>query len=402
MTTDKKLQRAGADTLAAANKGKAPAAKAKGKDAVVVGKAAAAAHAAADSDDDDDDDKSGASSSDITSSSSESAYSSDTSGSSDSDDSDDDDDSSDEEGGGKKKPEEINVDFEFYDPKPIDFLGLKMLLGTWLDGLEFDCSALCDSLIAQSTVGTVLKTEEAGDPIGVLSCLDARRSRKREEKDDDGRHVPALAQLERYLLSCAPTPADAERVRKAFAAGEGNEEEGSKGKGGHTGVVVSERLLNVPPAVAQPLLEALFSEVEWATEDEPTRELRESFGFGQYLVFSRVYLDAEGKDDGDDDEDDGDQAEKRKRKNKRARADPSTSSSSAPVVVFARPEDQFFSEAAEWSFFFEPPPLPESTDRHRQPQRRGELRRARLVALVAASRVREVREKLKEAVGGAV
>ena len=70
-----------------------------------------------------------------------------------------------------------------------------------------------------------------------------------------------------------------------------------------------------------------------------------------------------------------------------------------PVVVFARPEDQFFSEAAEWSFVFEPPPLPESgADRHRQPQRRGELRRARLVALVDASRVKEVREKLKEAV----
>lgn len=395
MTTDKKLQRAGADAAAAANKGKAPAAKAKGKEAVVVGKAAAA-HASAS---DDDDDKSGASSSDITSSS-DSAYSSDTSGSSDSD--SDEDDSSDEEGG-EKKPEEINVDFEFYDPKPIDFLGLKMLLGTWLDGLEFDCSGLCDALIAQSTVGMVLKTEEAGDPIGVLSCLDARRSRKREEKDDDGRHVPALAQLEKYLVSCAPTPADAERVRAAFAAEGGAGDGGEKAKGGHTSVVVSERLLNVPPAVAQPLLEALFSEVEWATEDEPTRELRESFGFGQYLVFSRVYLDDEGKEDGEDD-DESDEDEKRKRKNKRARANaaPSPSSSSAPVVVFARPEDQFFSEAAEWSFVFEPPPLPESADRHRQPQRRGELRRARLVALVAASRVREVREKLKEAVGGAV
>ena len=393
MTTDKKRQRAGADALAAASKdkGKAPAAKEK-KDAV----AAAAANAGNDSDDD-------ASSSDITSSSS--AYSSDASD----DDDDDDSDSGNSSDGGKTEKKEINVDFEFYDPKPIDFLGLKMLLSTWLDGLEFDSSGLCDALISQRTVGTVLKTEEAGDPIGVLSCLDARRSLKKEGKEkEDGRHVPALAQLERYLASCAPTPADAAKVKAAFAAAGGE----NKGSIGHTGVLVSERLLNIPPAVAQPLHEALFDEIAWATEDEPTAELKASFGFGQYLVVSRVYLD-DGKggeeEEEEEDEDESDEDEKKKKKKKQksapAPAPASTSSSAAPVVVFARPEDQFFSEVAEWSFVFEPPPLPEAAggeNRDRQPQRRGELRRARLVALVDASKVKEVREKLREAVGGAV
>lgn len=413
MTTDKKRQRAGADVLAAANedKGKAPAAKAKGKNAVTVGRSAA--HAAAANSDDNDD----ASSSDITSSSS-SAYSSDTSGNDDSD-----DDSSDEEEGGEKKKtgKEINVDFEFYDPKPIDFLGLKVLLGTWLDGLEFDGSGLCDALIAQRTVGTVLKTEEAGDPIGVLSCLDARRSSEKraseEEREGEGeekRHVPALAQLERYLVSCAPSPADAEKVRAAFAAGSEKGDKGDKGERGgekHTGVVVSERLLNVPPAVAQPLHEALFDEIEWATEDEPSAALRESFGFGQYLVFSRVYLDDGKRGEEEEEEDESEDEDGKKKKNnnndnKRARATaaapaPASAPASSPVVVFARPEDQFFSEVAAWSFVFEPPALPEASDRHRQPQRRGELRRARFVALVDASRVGEVRDKLREALGRA-
>jgi len=396
MTTDNKRQRPGADTLAASakGKGKAPAAKPKGKGAAV----------AADGDDDDASDRD-ASSSDITSSSS-SAYSSETSGSDDSDDSCD-------QGG---KTEEINVDFEFYDPKPIDFLGLKMLLNTWLDGLEFDCSGLCDALITQSTVGTVLKTEEAGDPIGVLSCLDARRGSKKKkenegnEKDDkdrdDKRHLPALAQLRSYLVSCAPTPADAEKVKAAFAAGVGNKQQR------HTGVIVSERLLNVPPAVARPLHEALFDEIEWATEDEPTQELKDSFKFGQYLVFSRVYLDdgrAGGEEDDDESEEEDEEDEKKKNKKKAkkaaAAAAPAAAAaapSTSPVVVFARPEDQFFSESASWSFVFEAPALPESSDRHRQPQRRGELRRARLVALVEAGKVGEVRAKLKEALGGPV
>ena len=399
MTTDKKRQRAGADAALARDKGKA--AKARGKGVAVAGGKAAPAAA--------DGDKNDASSSDITSSSS-SAYSSDTSGDDDSD-SDEEDRSSDEGGNGgemkknKKEKEIIDVDFEFYDPKPIDFLGLKMLLGPWLDGLEFDSSGLCDALISQRSVGTVLKTEEAGDPIGVLSCLDARRSLKKEGEDEEKkRHVPALAQLERYLISCAPTPDDAEKVRAAFAAGG----EKGKNKSKHMGVVVSERLLNVPPVVAQPLHEALFAEIAWATEDEPTAELRESFAFGQYLVVSRVYLDdgkgKGGEEEEEDEEDESDDDGKKKSKSKkRARASPAVAapSSTTPVVVFARPEDQFFSEVAEWSFVFEPPALPDSTDRHRQPQRRGELRRARFVALVDASRVPEVREKLREALGGA-
>ena len=424
MTADAKRQRAGSEAVAAASKGKgkAPAANGKNAAAAATEKAAAARNADVDKEPDRDD----ASSSDITSSSS-SAYSSSSDDDDDEVDSTDESSEEEEEDGKKKKKkkknEEINVDFEFYDPKPIDFLGLKMLLGTWLDGLEFDSSGLCDALIAQNTVGTVLKTEKAGDPIGVLSCLDARRgSSVKQEKEEEGgerkaaeekRHIPALAQLQRYLVSCAPTPADAEKVKEAFAAGSGG------GKEKHTGVVVSERLLNVPPAVAQPLLEALFSEIEWATEDEPTEELKKSFEFGQYLVFSRVYLDdgkggGEEEEEEDEEDDDDDEEDEKRRKAKKARAAgpsscaaaaaaaPSSSTPSSPVVVFARPEDQFFSEAARWSFVFEPPPLPEASDRHRQPQRRGELRRARLVALVDASRVSEVRAKLKEAVGSAV
>ena len=44
---------------------------------------------------------------------------------------------------------EINVDFEFFDPKEIDFHGLKALLGTYIDGGSLDTSELADTIIAQ-------------------------------------------------------------------------------------------------------------------------------------------------------------------------------------------------------------------------------------------------------------
>jgi len=72
------------------------------------------------------------------------------------------------------------VDFEFQDPKEIDFHGLKALLGNYLDGAEFSSSALCDDIIKQSTVGTVLKAQGAGDeldPIAVMSVVNLHQKK---------------------------------------------------------------------------------------------------------------------------------------------------------------------------------------------------------------------------------
>ena len=59
-----------------------------------------------------------------------------------------------------------------------------------------------------------------------------------------------------------------------------------------TGLLVSERLINCPPQLAPPLQQALFDEVAWATEDEPTAEQRASFRFERYVALSRAYTDS--------------------------------------------------------------------------------------------------------------
>ncbi len=56
------------------------------------------------------------------------------------------DDSSDS---GSGDNQEVDVNFEFFDPKEIDFHGLKALLQTYLDGSPYNCSELVDTVIKQ-------------------------------------------------------------------------------------------------------------------------------------------------------------------------------------------------------------------------------------------------------------
>ena len=62
------------------------------------------------------------------------------------------------------------------------------------------------------------------------------------------------------------------------------------GSRGRVGIVVNERLVNMPHEVAPKLHEALRDEIEWAWEDEPTQERRDHFRFDHYVFLSRVLV----------------------------------------------------------------------------------------------------------------
>lgn len=89
----------------------------------------------------------------------------------------------------------------------------------------------------------------------------------------------------------------------------------------HAGLLVSERLVNAPPQLAPPLNQALFDEIDWAQDDEPTQvspapfvyhvivhmqasasflfivqELRDSFKLNLYILVSRVFTDPNAPD----------------------------------------------------------------------------------------------------------
>lgn len=64
----------------------------------------------------------------------------------------------------------VQADFVFFDPKPSDFHGAKILLKTYLDNIQWDLSGFVDLILGQPTVGTVVKIENDEDD-GVYSVL---------------------------------------------------------------------------------------------------------------------------------------------------------------------------------------------------------------------------------------
>ena len=84
-----------------------------------------------------------------------------------------------------------------------DFHSLKALLRSYCDGDEYACSDLCDLLIKQKAVGTVVKVEDS--VLGVTSVVSLRRYKDEQCVKDIKKFILGKAQgkdkkeLERIL-----------------------------------------------------------------------------------------------------------------------------------------------------------------------------------------------------------
>jgi len=164
----------------------------------------------------------------------------------------------------------IDVDFEWFNfDKDIDFPGVKNLLRQLLDvdSTLFDTSALANIIVAQNSIGSTIKVDGKNkDPFAFLTVLSlSTRST-----------IPALAQLVDYLIEKSQTNSSLAPVAQILR-------ENADG----VGLVISERMINMPVEAAPPLYSMLLDEVEAAVED------KEPFEFTHWLVLSRSYNEVE-------------------------------------------------------------------------------------------------------------
>ncbi|CAI9785457.1 unnamed protein product [Fraxinus pennsylvanica] len=203
----------------------------------------------------------------------------------------------------------VQADFAFFDPKPGDFHGVKVLLQTYLGSKQWDLSGFVDLILGQPTVGTVVKIENDEDD-AVYSIITALNLGRYQDNK-------CINELKGYLLKVCQENYVLAKLRSLIGE-----------HAGDVGLVVSQRVVNLPPQLLPPLYDSLFDEVSWATEDEPTEELRNSFRFKFYLIISKIY------------------------KHKSIDQIKGPSRSEDEAIMYIKPEDEVFHKLSSWSFSF--------------------------------------------------
>ncbi|CAH2058002.1 unnamed protein product [Thlaspi arvense] len=205
---------------------------------------------------------------------------------------------------------DVQADFEFFDPKTTDFNGVKILLKNYLDDKEWDLSSFVDLILEQTTVGTVVKVADDEDEsvFAVVSALNLARYKENK----------CFRELKEFLLKVCSEKSIASDLELLLEK-----------KAQDVGLLVSQRVMNLPPQLLPPLYDGLFDEVSWATEDEPTEKLRSSFRFKSYILVTKIY----------------------KLKNPKQRK-PRRGEEEDDETIFLKPEDELFLELSSWSFTF--------------------------------------------------
>lgn len=146
---------------------------------------------------------------------------------------------------------------------------------------------------------------------------------------------------------------------------------------GKTGLIVCERVLNFPSELIPKLQEALFDEISWATEDEPTEKLRDSFKFKNYVYTTEVLMSSIGTSKS---------AKSKKKQKKKRKRQKMAQNVAAPPPEFVRPEDDVIYKHASLKILFSIPG---------QAPIKGGLIRRRMAMFFSSSSVPQIRKEIE-------
>jgi protein BCP1 len=164
----------------------------------------------------------------------------------------------------------IHVDFEFFDPRASDFLALKRLLSQLFqdDGQNFRLDELAELIISQPLLGTTVKVDGIeSDPYAFLTVLNINTHQK---------HPAIQAIVKFFQTTVVANTASQSRLRTMLSPQ-------GLGSSQHLGLIVSERLVNMPVEIVPPMYKMLVDEMKWANDEE------EPYLFDSFLFISRGY-----------------------------------------------------------------------------------------------------------------
>ncbi|KAL0933229.1 protein bcp1 [Colletotrichum truncatum] len=163
----------------------------------------------------------------------------------------------------------VNVDFEWFNFDPeVDFHGTKTLLRQLLDvdATLFNMSGLADLILSQPTIGSTVKVDgKENDAYALMTALNVREHSQK----------PEMAELAKYIIAKAQTNDALAPIPNLLNSG------------AEVGLILGERLINMPSEIAPPMYRMLIDEIEAAVED------KEPYQFTHYLILSKTYQEIE-------------------------------------------------------------------------------------------------------------
>jgi len=165
----------------------------------------------------------------------------------------------------------VDVDFEFFDPHPsVDYLAMKRLFIQLFQGdsESLNINGVVDLVLGQPLVGTTIKCDgKESDPYAFLTVLNMH-----VHQND-----PSMKALTQYILEKSKSNPGAEAMLQVLLGPSGLRSEN------HVGLLLSERLINMPVQVVPPMYRMLTDEIQWANDDN------EPYKFTHYILVSRIY-----------------------------------------------------------------------------------------------------------------
>jgi protein BCP1 len=251
----------------------------------------------------------------------------------------------------------LDVSFEFFDPQPPqDYAGLKSLLRQLLDADAplIDLGGIVDAILRRRLVGSTIKADEMGnegDPWAFMTVLGLNpgwaeqgvgAKNEGAGEADVQREGKALEGLRGYLHQRALSGGVGMAKVADILDAAGREDGGVR-----LGLLLSERLINIPAEVVPPMWKMLGEEIAWAV-DEGEAE----YGFTHFLLLSKRYrevasaLDAIDRGEDESEAPTSSRPSKRSKKAARKGAAAEKGQGAEGELFFFHPEDELLQRCA--------------------------------------------------------
>ncbi|KAJ3527396.1 hypothetical protein NMY22_g9806 [Coprinellus aureogranulatus] len=256
----------------------------------------------------------------------------------------------------------INVDFDFLSPNPdVDYQAIKRLLGQLFgrDAEKFSCHELTELILSQTNIGSTIKTDgEESDPYALLTVLNMHVHHEH----------PSIKAIAQYCLEkSSSSPELHSTLQSLFSQSEK-----------HVGLVICERLINMPVQVIPPLYNMLKDEVRNAVSQGLP------YKFSHLLFISRTYHLSLEEESQLENSMPASEARKKKAKTKKRKSEAGDDSHVRPEdgVYSFHPEDAAIMELSSHTLNYKyTAPLPETHQESRDKHAFGLDTRGRMMLL---------------------